>query len=128
MTAFPLRRLRAASAPGARRLADRFRPLALALGGAALLAGCATIGHDFPSERVPEIRIGETTRSQILVMFGDPWRTGIEDGLVKWTYGKYRYSAFGGSRSKDLTVTFDDAGRVASYSYNTTDVDTGEAK
>jgi hypothetical protein len=96
---------------------------ALLLIGATVLAGCATIGHEFPSERVPEIRIGETTRSEILVMFGDPWRTGLEDGEVKWTYGRYRYRAFGGSRSKDLAVRFDPSGRVTSYSFNTTDVE-----
>jgi len=94
-----------------------------ALVAAALLAGCATVGREFPSEKVPQIRIGETTRSDIRAMFGEPWRTGLEDGDVKWTYGRYRYSVFGASRSKDLTVRFDDAGRVVSYSFNTTEAE-----
>ena len=46
----------------------------------AFSVSCATVGRDFPVERVPEIKIGETTQSQIREMFGAPWRTGIEDG------------------------------------------------
>ena len=100
------------------------RGFVLAVVVALLLTGCATIGREFPQEKVPEIQIGETTRSEILAMFGEPWRTGLEDGDVKWTYGRYHYSAFGESRSKDLTVRFDDAGRVVSYSFNTTETET----
>ncbi|MBZ0267553.1 outer membrane protein assembly factor BamE [bacterium] len=94
-----------------------------AIVAATLLAGCATVGREFPPEKVPEIRIGETTRTEILAMFGEPWRTGLEDGDAKWTYGRYRYSLFGASRSTDLTVRFDDAGRVLSYSFNTTEAE-----
>jgi hypothetical protein len=94
-----------------------------------LAGGCASIGSEFPAERVSEIEIGRTTRPEIVEMFGNPWRTGIEDGQVKWTYGRYRVSLFGGGRAKDLALRFDDKGVVTSYSFNTTEPDaTGAPK
>jgi hypothetical protein len=87
------------------------------------LAGCATVGHPFPVERVPEIRIGGTTQAQIETMFGAPWRVGLEDGQTTWTYGRYKYKVFGEAETEDLVVRFDNAGVVASYSFNTTEHD-----
>lgn len=86
-----------------------------------LVTGCATVGHDFATHNVDQIKVGETTRSDIQEMFGDPWRTGIEDGKRTWTYAKYRWSAFSDTQTTDLVVRFHDDGRVASYSYNTTE-------
>jgi hypothetical protein len=43
-----------------------------------LCANCATVGRDFPVARVSDIRIGETTQTQIREMFGAPWRVGTE--------------------------------------------------
>ncbi|CCG97203.1 hypothetical protein MARHY3749 [Marinobacter nauticus ATCC 49840] len=54
-------------------------------------------------------------------MFGEPWRTGIEDGKRTWTYGKYRWSAFGDDETTDLVVRFNNDGTVSSYVYNTTE-------
>lgn len=85
------------------------------------LAACATVGRDFDTNRVDQIRIGETTREQVREMFGEPWRTGIEDGKPTWTYGKYRWSAFSDARTTDLVIRFDQQGRVTSYVYNTTE-------
>lgn len=73
-----------------------------------------------------DIEIGRTTRNEIVAIFGDPWRTGVEDGEVKWTYGRYRVGLFGGGRAKDLAVRFDGAGIVTSYSFNTTEPDATE--
>lgn len=87
----------------------------------ATLAGCATVGHDFPTHNIDQIRIGETTRSDIQEMFGEPWRTGIEDGKRTWTYGKYKWSAFGEAETTDLVVRFNDDGTVSSYVFNTTE-------
>ena len=85
------------------------------------LSSCATVGRDFPAERVSEIRIHQTTRDEIRSMFGPPWRVGIEDGRQTWTYGRYLYRLFGETSTKDLVVRFDDRGIVASYSFNTTE-------
>lgn len=94
--------------------------LALALTMALLAAGCATVGREFPSASVGNIIIGETDRSEIQRMFGEPWRTGIEDGQRTWTYAHYRYSLFRPAQTRDLVIRFDDEGKVASYSFNTT--------
>ncbi|MBN1755221.1 hypothetical protein JW877_03305 [bacterium] len=90
---------------------------------AILIAGCATIGNDFPTEMVPTIKLNETTQQEIKDMFGNPWRVGIEDGMRTWTYGKYHYCLFGEASTQDLVLRFDDRGIVVSYSYNTTDLD-----
>jgi outer membrane protein assembly factor BamE (lipoprotein component of BamABCDE complex) len=84
------------------------------------LSACATVGKDFPSGKVDEIKIGKTTQAEIEAMFGKPWRTGIEDGYVTWTYGKYKYSAFSQTQTKDLVVRFDANKVVRSYTFNTT--------
>jgi hypothetical protein len=89
--------------------------------GLLLCASCATVGRDFPVARVSDIRIGETTQDQIREMFGDPWRVGIEDGQRTWTYGKYRYRAFGEASTEDLVVRFDERSIVVSYTFNTTE-------
>ena len=84
-------------------------------------AGCATIGREFPVDRISRIEVGETTREEMEHLFGQPWRTGIEDGDLTWTYACYRLKLFGASSTKDLFVRFDSRGVVASYSFNTTD-------
>lgn len=86
-----------------------------------LAAGCATVGRDFPAERVSDIQMGQTTQSQIRQMFGPPWRVGIEDGQRTWTYGKYRYTPFGETKTRDLVIRFDERERVVSYTFNTTE-------
>ena len=86
-----------------------------------LVSGCATVGRDFPTDRVVDIRMDDTTQEQVREMFGDPWRVGIEDGRTTWTYGKYRYRLFGEDSTTDLVVRFNQAGRVVSYSFSTTE-------
>lgn len=92
-----------------------------ALFGLALFStGCLHVGQEFAVEGVPGIEIGATTQDQIREAFGEPWRTGREDGQRTWTYGDYRYSLFGPGRTRDLVVRFDDRGRVASYAFSST--------
>lgn len=95
--------------------------LTLALG--LLAVACANVGQDFPTDRVPEIQPGETTREQVRTWFGPPWRTGMEDGYRTWTYGRYRYSLFSPVRARDLVVKFDEDGVVRSYTFNSTERD-----
>ncbi|MFH1680429.1 MAG: hypothetical protein ABIH26_07275 [Candidatus Eisenbacteria bacterium] len=100
------------------------RILSLALSAAVLLTlACASVGRDFPSERVPKIRLGETNSEEVRQMFGDPWRMGIEDGNPTWTYGKYRYSLFGEDKTTDLVVRYDENMVVRSYTFNTTEIE-----
>lgn len=95
--------------------------VALFLGLALLLAaGCASVGRDFSTSGVPAIRIGETTKTDARALFGNPWRTGVEDGRETWTFGHYRYSLFGPAQTRDLVLRFDKEGRVVSYTFNST--------
>ena len=92
---------------------------ALALGVCALaLSACLTVGREFPTDDVAQIQIGQTTRDDVHRMFGEPWRTGLEDGRRTWTYGHYRYKLFGTTETRDLVVRFDAKGTVVSFTFN----------
>jgi len=104
----------------------RARGAALVLMVSCLGAGCLNVGHEFSVEPVRKIEIGTTTREDVRGMFGEPWRTGIEDGDLTWTYGRYRYSLFAEAATRDLVVRFDARGVVTSYSFNSTHAEDAE--
>lgn len=97
-----------------------FKSLLLLALFALFLTACATVGQPYAEHKVEEIQVGETTRTEIEEMFGSPWRVGLESGKTTWTYGHYRYRAFGDDQTSDLVVRFDNNNRVASYTYNRT--------
>ncbi|WP_292256999.1 outer membrane protein assembly factor BamE [Marinospirillum sp.] len=101
----------------------RIYSIALLLLLSVAMVGCATVGQPYAEHKVPEIKVGETTRAQIQQMFGNPWRTGSESGQQTWTYGHYRYSAFSDAQTSDLVVRFNEQNRVASYTFNRTTAD-----
>jgi hypothetical protein len=82
----------------------RLLPCVLAL----LASGCVTIGRQYegarvPTEKLAELRVGETTKSDILTLFGAPTlieRRDIE-GLLSGYATRYR--------GDDLTVKLDPA-------------------
>ena len=82
------------------------------------LSACLNVGREFPTEDIGQIQIGRTTRDEVHRMFGEPWRTGLEDGRRTWTYGHYRYKLFGTTETRDLVVRFDAKGVVTSYTFN----------
>ena len=86
-------------------------------------SGCFSVGQSFKVDGVKSIEKGTTTREEIRSLFGEPWRTGIENGQRTWTYGQYRYSAFGPAMTRDLVLRFDDKGVVVSYNFNSTYVE-----
>ena len=89
------------------------------LGACALaLSACLTVGREFPTDEVGQLQIGHTTRDEVHRTFGEPWRTGLEDGRRTWTYGHYRYKLFGTTETRDLVVRFDARGVVVSYTFN----------
>jgi hypothetical protein len=96
------------------------RVLAVLL-SAAFAAGCFSVGSPFPTHRVPQLEIGKTTRDQVRSDFGDPWRTGLEDGDETWTYGRYVYGLGAPARTADLKIRFDRRGVVNSYTFSSTD-------
>jgi len=83
-------------------------------------AACVTIGYDFPVEPVASLRIDKDTRADVQRMFGDPWRMGLEDGFVTWTYARYHHSVLGDTEARDLVIRFEPDGRVRSYTFNST--------
>lgn len=94
-------------------LLRRLAPLLFVL----LLAGCVTAGKDFNVHMVRQIQPHQTTRAQIEQMLGQPWRTGLEDGLQTWSYGYYRYGV-SDTKTRDLVIRFSADGTVASYAFN----------
>ncbi len=104
-------------------MTDPRRRVALGLALSGLvggISGCLSVGHEFPVDPVERIRLGETTRAEARDWFGEPWRTGVDDGRRTWTYGHYRYSLFAEARTRDLVLRFDAEGRVVSYTFNST--------
>ncbi len=80
------------------------------------LVGCGTTGQDFNLEHVPEIVKHETSKEDILRLFGSPHTKGIENGRDMWTY-EYNKKYLGGKDfHKDLVLIFDDKGKVIAYS------------
>jgi len=82
-----------------------------------LLAGCVSVGAEFPTPTVAMIRNGVTTRAELLQLFGSPTQVGIEDGDQTWTWLHVRAGAIGRTLSKELHVKFNERGIVKSYSY-----------
>jgi hypothetical protein len=82
-----------------------------------IVAGCASVGGEFDARLVPSIEQHRTTRADIERMFGQPWRTGLENGQKTWTYAHYTRS-LGDTLTRDLVIRFDAEGRVASYTFN----------
>lgn len=72
-----------------------------------------SMGRPFPVKQVRQIEIDKTTRAEIRQMFGDPWRTGLENGKRTWTYGEYSMKI-----TRDLVIRFDDQNVVESYSFS----------
>ena len=87
---------------------------------ALVCVACLTVGEDFAVGKVSHIQIGKTTQQQVREMFGQPWRTGLEDGQRTWTYGYYKYNLVGASQTRDLVIRYDDKGLVRSYTFNST--------
>jgi outer membrane protein assembly factor BamE (lipoprotein component of BamABCDE complex) len=81
-------------------------------------AGCLNIGSNFPSKPVKKIEKGVTTKTEVQKMFGEPFRTGLDDGYESWTYVYNKWSVFSATRSKDLYVVFNKDGTVRSYTFN----------
>ena len=81
-------------------------------------SGCVSIGHPFETSQVQQIQTGTTTQAQIKKWMGSPSSEGLKDGNPLWTYLSARVSLFGGkAKGTVLSIEFDEAGVVSSYSY-----------
>jgi outer membrane protein assembly factor BamE (lipoprotein component of BamABCDE complex) len=78
--------------------------------------GCGTVGKDFDMEQAQAIENGKTTREDIALMFGEPFKVGVQNSHPIWVYELSKYKALGDDTSKSLTVEFDDNGVVRNHS------------
>ena len=81
-----------------------------------LTLGCGTVGKDFDMEQAKTIENGKTTREDIALMFGEPFKVGVQNSHPIWIYEKSKYKVIGDDTSKSLIVEFDDNGVVRNHS------------
>jgi len=82
-----------------------------------LTAGCGTTGKDFKSSLVKKVVNQQTTQQDVLNMYGEPLRKGVENGNPIWVYEFDTYRAIGKNTSKDLIFVFDKNGVVQSHQF-----------
>jgi outer membrane protein assembly factor BamE (lipoprotein component of BamABCDE complex) len=81
-----------------------------------LTLGCGTVGKDFDMGQAQTIENGKTTREDIALMFGEPFKVGVQNSHPIWIYEKSKYKVIGEDTSKSLIVEFDDKGVVRNHS------------
>lgn len=80
--------------------------------GLVSLSGCSTLGTDFEENNALRIRRGMTREEVIAVMGSPPSEVeGSNDWRLTWVFTVSDPISFG-SRSKRVTVTFDDRGKA----------------
>ena len=82
------------------------------------LNSCASVGKDFDSGKVNNIKNNLTTQLEIIDWFGVPFKEGTENGDVMWAYQIDKWQAMGQSKSKVLVILFDDQNKVKAYRYD----------
>ena len=82
-----------------------------------LPGGCGTAGKSFNTSKIGGIVNGTTTRSDIKKIFGEPFKTGIQNGQPIWVYEDHHYSIIREETSKDLIIIFSPDGIVQSYQF-----------
>jgi len=78
------------------------------------LAGCGTTGKNFDETLVDSIVPGSTSRTDVLVILGKPFKKGIQNNKEVWIYEYNQYKAIGDETSKDIFITFNQDGIVES--------------
>jgi hypothetical protein len=83
--------------------------IALLVAGLGLAAGCYTIGADYNDAAISEVKVGQTTESELVTKFGQPnYTTTNSDGskVLTWTYVTgSNFIVTNESKSKNLEVT-----------------------
>ncbi len=80
-----------------------------------LLGGCGTTGKNFDESKMDKIINGSTTAAEVEQLLGQPFRKGLQNGKMVWTYEYNYYHSLGSDTSKDIFVTFDDNNVVSSH-------------
>ena len=82
------------------------------------LASCyGTVGKNFDNSELKSIQNNVTSQEEIFERLGAPFKKGIENGQVMWTYQFDRWNAVGPTLSKDLVILFDKENIVKAYRY-----------
>ncbi len=71
-----------------------------------LLVACGSTGKDFDPALTENIVNGKTTREEIRSMFGEPYKTGIQNGHPIWAYEYHEYGLSENNPSRQLIVVF----------------------
>ncbi|MCH8207995.1 MAG: outer membrane protein assembly factor BamE [Nitrospinae bacterium] len=71
-----------------------------------LLVACGSTGKDFDPALTENIVNGKTTREEIRSMFGEPYKTGIQNGDPIWAYEYHEYGLSENNPSRQLIVVF----------------------
>ena len=91
--------------------------LIILVGMILLPGGCGTAGKSFNTSKIGGIVNGTTTRSDIKKIFGEPFKTGIQNGQPIWVYEDHHYSIISNDSSKDLIIIFGPNGVVQSHQF-----------
>ena len=86
-----------------------------------ILGGCGAVGKNFNASDIENIINGTTTQAEIRIMFGEPFKTGIQNSRPVWVYEYNHYHLINDNASKDLIVVFDPNGIVQSHQYMTSE-------
>lgn len=92
--------------------------LILVLMLALVMAGCASSGRQIDPSMIDQIEHQQTTRSDLVSMFGQPTSETVNsDGsaILNWTYAYVGYAGIG-TKVQGLTVVINESGTVESYS------------
>ena len=81
-----------------------------------MTVGCGSVGKEFNLDQVQTIENGKTTREDIALTFGQPFKVGIQNSHPIWVYEQSKYQIIGDGESKSLIVEFDDKGVVRNHS------------
>ena len=95
--------------------------LIIFLGIVWILGGCGTVGKNFNESKTANIANGITTQAEIKIMFGKPFKTGIQNGQPVWVYEHNHYRLINDNVSKNLIIVFSPNGVVQSHQFMTSE-------
>ena len=84
-----------------------------------LTACYGTVGKNFDSSQLKSIQSNVTSQEEIFERFGAPFKKGVENDQIMWTYQFDKWNTVGPAQSKDLVILFDNKNIVKAYRYTT---------
>ncbi len=96
---------------------QKFSALLAVLVFGLFFSGCGTTGQDFDYNNVVKIEKKQTTKEEILKIFGTPHVKGVENGRDMWTYEYNKKWVGGKDYHKSIVLIFDKQGKVIAYNH-----------